>query len=157
MQRVAAVVQPDSPARLHRIGHDPVVVQRHRYDMRRGPQRVRDLHLLAPVPVQAQIIGDLSAQQRCPRRDRVLRSADRGQRIVLHVDPFGRIQSLMPSLRHDQRDRLTDIAHGIARQQRLRQEAKRLIGLHIGLDRRPQRPQPIAIDVPRSQHGDHTR
>ena len=148
MQRVAAVVQPDGPARLHRIGHDPVVVQR-----RSSRHAARSAARPRPRPAGPSASPGTDCRE--PPRSAAARPAPTAscarvtarQRIILHVDPFGRIQRLMAGLRHDQRDRLSDIAHRVSRQQRLRQKAKRLVGLHIGLDRRPQRLQPIGVGL----------
>ncbi len=62
MRGVAAafgVVHRDDAARLHRIGDDPVVVEREVYDMRRRGEGCIDRGGIAGQPLEAQIAGRL--------------------------------------------------------------------------------------------------
>ena len=56
----AGVVFGNAGARLHRVGHQPVVDQFQRGDMRRGFDRLIDggAVVLDPAPVEAQVVGD---------------------------------------------------------------------------------------------------
>ena len=102
---------------------------------------------LAPVPVEAQIVGDLVGQQRGVRVQRVRGLGDGGQRFIVDDDPFGGIERLVAGFRDDQGDGFAGIADGILGQQRLRQEAERLVGLDVGFHRRAQRAQAIGCGV----------
>ena len=74
---------------------------------------------------------------------------DRRQRRPVDRDVLGGIERLGARLGDDQRDRLADVAHLVAGQQRLRRKGERLAGLHVGFHRGTHRLQPIGVGHPR--------
>ena len=82
-----------------------------------GPGQLRlDAGFVALVPVVDQIVGDVVVEQRGVVRRRMLGMDGGGQFLIIHRDPFGGVARLCRGLRHDQRDRMADMAHPVFRQ-----------------------------------------
>ena len=113
MQSVATVVLTDSSAWFHRVGNDTVVVQLDRYDMWCGLEGVRDLGGLAPVPVEAEVAGDLGGQDRGFGSQRVASPNNCRQGLEVDDDAFRGIQGLVAGLRDDQGDGFADVADDV--------------------------------------------
>ncbi len=62
------------------------------------------------VPIEHQIAGDVVKQLRCAGGDRILRVGDDRQRLIVHLDRFGRVTRGAERLGDDERHRLPDIA-----------------------------------------------
>ena len=158
MQRVAAlrrIIRADRAARLHRIGDDAMVVEVQRNDMRGRCERRIDRIRIAPAPVHADIARHLGGNLRRTGGTRGGSGGDRRQWPVVDHHALGGIERLRARLGDDQRDRLADMAHLVARQQRLRREGEWLAGLHVGFHRRTHRLQPVGSRILAGQHGQH--
>jgi hypothetical protein len=71
-------------------------------------------------PVERLVAWDLAVKLRRARLRCLLRIDDRGQRLVLHLDELQRVVRLLDGFRHDNRDRVADVTHGVFRQRRIR-------------------------------------
>ncbi len=132
--RIAAgcpIVESDDATRLHRIGHNAMVVDAQTNNVRR---RRRGSASLSRHPGEAQIARRFGGNLRRPRGARCSRIDDRRQRRVIDHHMFGGVERRVAAGGDDERHRLPDIAHLVRRQERLRRKRERLAGLGIGRD-----------------------
>ena len=122
---LGAVVLGQTSARLHAVrgnagDHQPVA-----HHM--GGVRERRVHR-RPVPEfvkKSLVVGAGVPDRRRARRDRVGGAGHRGQRLVVHLDQFGRILRLEQGFGHHESHRVPDVAHALTHQVRLRADERR--------------------------------
>ncbi len=147
------IVLRDDTARLHRIGHNPMIVDGQMNDMRCLRGRLHQA--LGNCPSKAQIARYFGGNQRRACRACCSRIDHRRQRRVIDCDALGGVERLLAALRDDQRHRLADIAYLAGGEQRLRREAERLAGLRIRINIREQRLELVGLSFRRGQHCQH--
>ena len=84
--------------------------------MRRGGKRLRNLLGFAKAVIEDQIARHIFVKLRGTGRERFFRGGDGGQGLDVQHNGLGRIARLHRRLRHDDRHRIADEAHLVARQ-----------------------------------------
>jgi hypothetical protein len=125
------VIGGDRRARLHRIGRQPVVGQRHGGDMGRCRQRRIGRGLVADLPVIDQIARRVVVDLRCARCQRLVGAGDGGQFVIADLDRLGGDPRLGLGFGDHHRDRVADIAHPLGGECRPRPHVHRRSVLRI--------------------------
>ncbi len=121
MQRPAlacAIVEADRRTRLHGTDDHAVADQLEAGDVGRPRERRRDRFGIAVMIVEHDIAGNVGVDLRSAGRHRRHGAGDRGQRVDVDRDCFGRILGLDRRFSDDDGDRLADEADPSARQGR---------------------------------------
>ena len=135
VRRIPAIIRipnANHPARLDRVGDDPVVVELQFDNMgRRGKCRI-DRVSVSGMPIEADVARHLGRNFWRPGCARGRGGRHRRQRAIVHHHPLGGVEGLDAGLGDDQRHRLADIANLAFGEHRLRCKGERLAGLSIG-------------------------
>ena len=117
---LVAVVLREAAARLHAVGAHPVDDDRIPDDVRgAGEGRIDRLPVAGRVG-EGFVARVVVPHRRRAGRERRLGRNDGGQRLIVDFDQLGGILRLAQGFRHDEGDRIADIAHPVLRQERLR-------------------------------------
>ena len=110
---VAGIVLADRAARLHRVGHQPVVDELERRDVVRALEGGVDLRLvvLEEAPVEAEVRGQALMHLRRIGLERRAHVDHRRQLVDVDLDRLGRVARLGERLGDHRGDWLADVAH----------------------------------------------
>ena len=115
-----AVVFADRRARLHRVGHEPIVDEVELDDPRRLGKSGIDRGEVAQMPVVAEIARRFGEDLRCARLERLGRVDDGGLLDIIDAQLFGGLAGLRQGLGDDYRDRVADMPHAVDSERRVR-------------------------------------
>ena len=153
---LVGVVVGETAARLHRVGGDPVDHRLVADDMGGPGERRVDRRPVADLVKKRLVAGVLVPYRRRVRRERGFGVDDGRQRLEIDVDQLGGIPRLVHALGDDERDRVSDIAHALARQQRLRADKGRRSVAPPAADRGQQGAEAAPGEILAGQHAEHT-
>jgi hypothetical protein len=121
--------------------------------------------LVAERRIDEDVVRHFVPDRRSAGRQSALRTGDRGQLFIFHVDRLRRIQRLRQSFGHHHRDGLANVTHPVYGEQRLRAKENRATAgsgqLQIVAGRRHRavrdRPEAICEAVPAAEPTEDTR
>ncbi len=116
----AAVILADIGARLHGVGHKPVVDEVKARDVLRLGEGGVDRGLVADMPVIAEIARRRVPDARLARPHRVLDRGGGRERLVADSDQLRRFLRLRPGSGDDHRDGIADVADALDGEDRVR-------------------------------------
>ncbi len=128
-----AVEIADRGARLHRVGHQPVVDKVEFDDPHGLCHRRLDSGGIADMPVITNIARHFGEHQRRAGLQRLGDIGDRRLDGVIDRDEFRRVARLREAVGDDDRDRIADMAHAAARQHRMRRLLHRRTVFRVNL------------------------
>ena len=149
------IVAADRGARLDRRDDEPVVDQLDLDDVRRRGKRRLDRRSVAALEAVGQVARRLVPQQRRAGGERRRRIDDGRQRPVRDRDSLGGVARLLAGVGDDERDRIADMPHPVARQRRARRHDHR----RDGRDLRDagQRSDPVGVEIGGGEDAAHSR
>src|ERR1700719_4992844 len=98
---------------------------------------------MAHLAIKADIARDFGCNLRRTRSTRGGCGRNRAQWSIVHGYLLGRVERFGSGLRHNERERLTDVAELVDGPQWLRRERERCARLYVDFHGRPHRPKPI--------------
>ncbi len=110
------IVNSDRNARLHWVGHDPVVDKRKAHDMPRRRHRGIDGVGVADLEDARNVAGSLGPKRRCAALRGLAQAGQGWLRRERDLHRFGRILGLIDSFGHDDCDGVTHITSAFPRQ-----------------------------------------
>ncbi len=110
----------DCRARLHGVRDQPVVDQVEFYHARGAGEHTVHHRLVADVPIVTEVSGHAVMHFRGTRRDRVRQVGDGRQVGVVDLDQLRGVFRLLLGRRDHHRDRVSDMAHLVDREHRMR-------------------------------------
>ncbi len=151
------VVFGDRRARLHRIADQPVVDEADARHMRGLAESGIGRRLVAERPVAAQIVRHVVEQKRRVALDGVEHADDRRQHLIIDDQRVGGALRLLARLRHDEGDRIADMAHLALRQRRMRRLLHRQAVLAGDAPAAGQSADAGGLEIFAGEHGEHAR
>jgi hypothetical protein len=151
-----AVVLADRRARLHRIRHEPVVVQVELRDVGGVLERGLGRRLVAELPVVAEVARRrLAMELRCAGLESGDRIDHRRQDVVIDLHELCGVARLAERIGDHHRDMVADVAHGVDREHGVRRRLVRLAVLALDHPAADQAADLVARRVLAGEHGDH--
>ena len=137
----------DRRARLDGAAGEPVVVELQFDGVRGLRERTLDRCGVAALPAEAHVARRVGVQLRCADRERIRRRGRRGQRLVIDLDELGGVERRAAALRQNDRHRLADVPHALARERPARRLGHRRAVVRADRPQRTHRPDAVRRHV----------
>ncbi len=154
---VLCLVAREAAARLHGVGGDAIdhgAMAHHMVGLGEGGI---DRALVAGLVAERLVAGIVVPHRRRARRQRGLGAGHRRQHLVVDLDQLGGVLGRVQRLGDDEGDGIADIAHALARQQRLQADEGGRAAAPLARHHGRERAEPAPAQILAGQDADHAR